>query len=257
MTTAPRDRDQAFAEAVVVLADTMVADYDVVDLMDRLCGFCVELLPVAAAGLLLTDQHGDLRLLASSNERARLVELFQLENDHQGPILEAYRTGQPIVIADLGQYRDRWPGFIAEVRRQGFHAVHALPMRLRENVIGALSLFDTTATSLSVQDRRLAQAVADVATIGILQQRALTRGETLIEQLQGALNSRLIIEQAKGVLSERGDLDIDEAFTLLRDYARAHQQRLSALARAVVHDRSQATRVLRNARRGTGNDVAR
>jgi transcriptional regulator with GAF, ATPase, and Fis domain len=255
MTTASRDRDQAFAEAFVVLADTMVADYDVVDLMHRLCGFCAELLPVAAAGLVLTDQHGDPRLLASSNEQARVVELFQLDNDHQGPCLEAYRTGQPVVVADLDRYRDRWPGFVAEVRRQGFHGVYALPMRLRENIIGVLSLFDTTATSLSDRDRRLAQALANVATIGILQQRAVNRGETLIEQLQGALNSRLIIEQAKGVLSERGDLDIDEAFTLLRDYARAHRQRLSELARAVVNDRCQATRVLR-AHRETGNGAA-
>jgi GAF domain-containing protein len=233
----------------VDLADTMVADYDAVDLSDRLTAHCIELLPVTAAGLLLTDEHGKLRLLASSNEQARLLELVQLETDQRGPCLEAFQTGQPVVVDNLAANHDRWPGFVAEAQRQGFHAVHAVPMRLRERTIGALNLFGTTATGLSEDDQRLAQALADVATVGILQQRALTRSETIVEQLQGALNSRVIIEQAKGALSQRGGIDVDEAFTLLRGYARAHHQRLSDLARSVVADPTQANHVLEHNKR--------
>ena|SRR5437588_431178 len=244
MTTPPPMRERALAAALVDMADTMVADYDVVDLSHRLARYCVDLLPVTAAGVLLTDEHGNMRLLASSNEAARLTELVQLENDQHGPCLEAFRSGRPFVVDDLAGYADRWPRFVVEAQRQGFRTVHALPMRLRSQTIGALNLFGARATTLSEDDQRLGQALADVATIGILQQRALSRRETVVEQLQGALNSRVIIEQTKGVLSERGSIHVDAAFVLLRDHARAHQLRLSDLARMVVNDRTEALRVL-------------
>nr|WP_264081671.1 GAF and ANTAR domain-containing protein [Gandjariella thermophila] len=249
MSTGPTMRERAVVSAFVDMADTMVADYDVVDLSHRLARYCVGLLPVAAAGVLLTDEHGDLRLLASSNEGARLTELVQLENDQPGPCIEVVCTGRAVVVDDLTGYAERWPRFVDEARRQGFRSVHALPMRLRAEIVGALNLFGAAATRLSEDDQRLAQALADVATIGILQQRALSRRETIVEQLQGALNSRIIIEQAKGVLSERGHVDVDTAFDLLRDHARGHQQRLSDLARTVVNDRTEALRVLEARRR--------
>ncbi|MEV4645122.1 GAF and ANTAR domain-containing protein [Saccharopolyspora sp. NPDC049357] len=232
-------------EALVEMADTLVADYDVIDLTHRLAAHCVDLLHVSAAGLLLIDEHGDLRLLASSNEQARLLELFQLETDQRGPCLEAFHTSQPVLVDDLESNGRRWPAFAFEARRQGIRAVHALPLRLRAKTVGALGLFSTEVTSLSEDDQRLGQALADVATIGILQQRALARSETVIEQLQGALNSRVTIEQAKGVLAERGGIDVDAAFALLRDYARERRMRLSDLARSVGVDRTVAADVLR------------
>lgn len=242
--TTPAHREQALATAFVDLADTMVAEYDAVDLSHRLAAHCVDLLPSTAAGLLVADERNQLQLLASSSEQARLLELFQLETDQHGPCLEAFHTGQPVFVEDLAHNDRRWPGFAAEAQRQGFHAVHALPMRMRDQTIGALNLFSHTTTPLSSDDQRLGQALADVATIGILQQRALARSETVIEQLQGALNSRVIIEQAKGALAYQGDIDVDTAFTLLRDYARTHRIRLSDLAQTVTQDPAQATHIL-------------
>lgn len=244
MSTRPPRREQALTEALVEMADTLVADHDVVDLTHRLASRCVDLLPVAAAGLLLIDEHGDLRLLASSNEQARLLELFQLETDQRGPCLEAFHTGDPVLVDDLEKHGRGWHAFASEARRQGFRAAHALPLRLRNENVGALGLFSNEVTSLSADDQRLGQALADVATVGILQQRALARSETVIEQLQGALNSRVTIEQAKGVLAERGGIDVDAAFVLLRDYVRDHRMRLSDLARSVGVDRTVAAEVL-------------
>ena len=237
MTTTPPHREQPLSAAFVEMADTLVADYDVIDLAHRLAAHCVQLLPpVGAAGLLLTDEQGQLRLLASSNEQARLVELFQLETDQNGPCLEVFHTGSPVMVEDLSTDDHRWPGFATHAQEQGFAAVYALPMRLREQTIGALNLFSTTSERLADEDQQLGQALADVATIGILQQRTLARRETVIEQLQGALNSRVTIEQAKGALAHRGQLDLDTAFALLRDYARAHRMRLTDLAAQVTSD---------------------
>lgn len=245
MVGQPLERDQALLLTFADLAHAMVADYDVIDLAHRLAGYCVELLPVAAAGLLLTDEHGTLRLLASSNEQARLVELVQLEADQSGPCLESFRTGTPVTVTDVSTYEHEWPEFVTEARKQGFHAVYAVPMRLREHRVGALNMFSTTPGDLSADDERLAQALADVASIGIVQQRALARSETVVEQLQGALNSRITIEQAKGVVSERAHVEVDTAFGLLRDYARSHNMGLHRLAGIVLHDRVQADEVAR------------
>lgn len=243
--TSAQQHEQALMTALVDLADTMVADYDVVDLMHRLTSHCVTLLPVTAAGVLLTDEHGTLRLVASSNEQARLVELFELETSQAGPCIEAFHTSSPVMTVDLDADGERWPEFATETRRQGFQAVFALPMRLREMTIGALNLFGATPAPLSDTNLRLGQALADVATIGILQQRALARSETVVEQLQGALNSRISIEQAKGVLATLGGIGVDAAFLALRDYARSHNMRISGLAVAVGTDRDLARDVVR------------
>ena len=224
--------DIQLADVFVEMADTLVDDFDVIDFMQVLTERCVQLLGVSAAGLLLTDQRDTLQVIAASSERTRLLELFQLQTD-QGPCVECFRSGTPVSVPDLPS-AGRWPRFTAAAAEVGFAAVHALPMRLRTEVIGALNLFDTNPGALGEDKLRIGQALADVATIGLLQHRAIHRRDTVTEQLQTALNSRILIEQAKGVLAERLHLDVADAFALLRNGARSHNRRLSELAQAIV-----------------------
>jgi transcriptional regulator with GAF, ATPase, and Fis domain len=220
------------ADVFVELADTLVDDFDLIDFLHVLTERCVQLLDVSAAGLLLADGQGTLQVVAASSERTRLLELFQLQTD-QGPCVDCFRTGAPVSVANLSA-TGRWPRFAAAAAEAGFSAVHALPMRLRDEVIGALNLFDVAPGSLDEGKLRIGQALADVATIGLLQQRAIRRRDVLTEQLQTALNSRVLIEQAKGVLAERLNVPIDDAFTVLRSGARNRNRRLSELAQAIV-----------------------
>lgn len=223
---------ERLSETFVELADSLVADFDVIDFLHLLTTRCTELLNVAAAGVLLADPSGQLRVMAASSEQVRLLELFQLQND-QGPCLDCYRSGLPVRVDDLVEVEDRWPRFADQVRERGFGAVQALPMRLRREVIGALNLFGPP-PGVGAGNTQIAQAMADVATIGLLQHRAQRHADTVVTQLQTALNSRVLIEQAKGVLAERLDVDMDEAFNLLRRHARTHHRHLSDLAQAVV-----------------------
>lgn len=220
------------ADVFVEMADTLVDDFDLIDFLHMVTERCVQLLGISAAGLLLTDGQDTLQIVAASSERTRLLELFQLQTD-QGPCVDCFRTGQPISVANL-PLAGRWPRFTAAAAEVGFAAVHALPMRLRFEVIGALNLFDVNPGALGADTLRIGQALADVATIGLLQQRAIRHRDALTEQLQSALNSRILIEQAKGVLAERLQLDMADAFTLLRSSARSHNRRLSDLAQAIV-----------------------
>lgn len=226
-------RERQLAKAFVALADTLVDDFDVVDFLHELTVRCAQVLGVSTAGVLLADQRGALRVVAASTEQTRLLELLQLQTD-QGPCPECFHTGRPVGVADLSTTTSRWPFFLAEARHIGFASVHAVPMRLRTDVIGALNLFHTEPGALNEDTLRLAQALADVATIGLLQARAIHQREILAEQLQTALNSRIVIEQAKGVIAERRRVDMDESFTLLRSSARTTNRRLSDLARGVV-----------------------
>ncbi len=227
-------REQELTGAFVDLADTLVSDYDVADLLHSLAEHCVSLLDAASAGILLTDQRGTLQLLASSSEQTRLLELFQLQSA-EGPCLDAFDSGRMVVVPDLAAEAARWPKFAPAALQAGYVGVHALPLRLRSETIGALNLFTTNPVAFPDDDLRVAQALADVATIGILQERAIARSEILIEQLQGALNSRIIIEQAKGVLAASAGIDTDEAFRRLRDYSRSTPNaRLAQVARAIV-----------------------
>jgi GAF domain-containing protein len=224
---------ELLSDTFVELADTMVADFDVIDFLHLLADRSVQLLGASAAGVMLADPRGPLRLVAASSEAARLLEIFQLEGD-EGPCLEAIRTGQPVIEPDLSHAQQRWPRFAPAALRVGFAAVHALPMRLREQVIGGLNLFRDQPGPFDPADVRIGQALADTATIGLVHERNLRRGEIVSEQLQAALYSRITIEQAKGKLAERLGIDMDTAFITLRHYARDHNLRLSDLAQAFI-----------------------
>jgi transcriptional regulator with GAF, ATPase, and Fis domain len=224
---------ELLSDTFVELTDTMVAGFDVIDFLHVLTDRSVQLLDVSAAGLLLADPRGELRVVAASSEAARLLELFQLQND-QGPCLDCFRSGQPVQAADLDVAAARWPRFAPAAQQAGFAAVQALPMRLREQVIGALNLFRAGSGVFDPADVRVGQALADVATISLLHERSMRHSDALNEQLQTALNSRVVIEQAKGKLAERLGVDMDQAFSLLRSYARNRNLRLSDLAQALV-----------------------
>jgi GAF domain-containing protein len=227
--------DERMAQTFVELADTLVAGFDLMDFLHTLAERCVELLEVDAAGLLLADSGGTLRLVAASIEQARVIELFQIQND-EGPCLDCYRTGQVVIISDLraDQAAARWPRFAAAAVGVGFAAVHAIPMRLRDQVIGTLNLFRSAPHGLDPAVALAARALVDVATIGILQERAVHQQELVAGQLQVALNSRVMIEQAKGILAERLRTTPGQAFVVLRSYARDHNHPLTQLADNVI-----------------------
>jgi GAF domain-containing protein len=229
----PMPRQAMLVRALVELADTLVADFDVIDLLTLLTDRCVEVLDVEAAGLMLNSVDGQLRVMATSSDAMRVLELFELQAQ-EGPCLDCYRTGQAVVNHDLDAAGERWPRFSVEASDAGFRMVHALPMRLRGTVLGALNLFHVEPSHMSQADVDAAQALADVATIALLQHRAALEAQVVNEQLNNALNSRIVIEQAKGVLAERQGLDIESAFQLLRNYARNHNELLADVARSVI-----------------------
>jgi GAF domain-containing protein len=227
--------EERLAQTFVELADTLVGGFDLMEFLHMLTERCVELLEVDAAGLLLADGRGTLQLVAASTEQARVVELFQIQND-EGPCLDSYRTGQPVIVGDIAaaDAAARWPRFAAAAREMGFAAVHAIPMRLREQVIGTLNLFGSAPDGLDPAVARAARALVDIATIGILQERATREHELVTGQLQVALNSRVIIEQAKGILAERMGVTPDQAFIVLRAYSRNNNHPLTQLAGDVI-----------------------
>ncbi|MGA8679623.1 MAG: GAF and ANTAR domain-containing protein [Acidimicrobiales bacterium] len=227
-------REAILARTLVELADTLVDDFDVVELLTLLADRCVDVLDVGAAGLMLVAPDGDLRVMASSSEAMRVLELFELQT-REGPCLDCYRTGKPVVNQDLAVADGRWPRFAAEALAAGFHSVHALPMRLRGTVIGALNLFHIEAGEIRQVDIEAAQALADVATIAVLQHRASLEAQILNEQLHRALNSRIVIEQAKGIVAEHEGLDMEEAFSALRNHARRNNLRLADVADGVIN----------------------
>ena len=227
--------DERLAQVFVELADTLVGGFDLMEFLHALTERCVELLEVDAAGLLLADSGGMLRLVAASTERARVLELFQIQND-EGPCLDCYRTGQAVIVSDIRADRATagWPRFAAAAGEMGCAGVHALPMRLRDQVVGTLNLFRIAPDGLDPAVAVAARALVDVATIGILQERAIHQQEVIAAQLQVALNSRVMIEQAKGILAERLQATTDDAFIILRRYARDHNRPLTQLAADVI-----------------------
>jgi transcriptional regulator with GAF, ATPase, and Fis domain len=226
---------EQIAQVFVELADTLVDEFDLIEFLQKLTLRTSGLLDASAAGLLLADRHGRLQFMAASDEQSKLVELFQAQAI-EGPCQDCFRQGAPVVNADLREARARWPEFAPLAVSEGFRSVHAFPLRLRREVIGALNVFGTVAGPLQPAETRLVQALADVATIGILQERAIHRGEVLTEQLQSALNSRIIIEQAKGALAQIRGCTPDQAFDLLRRFCRSNNRRLGEVAAALTTD---------------------
>ncbi|MFK8845159.1 ANTAR domain-containing protein [Streptomyces sp. Ac-502] len=228
-------REEQLLAAMVDAVDTLVDDFDLIDFLHQLCDRCNDLLDVTAVGVMLTDPDGRLQLIAASDEHTRLLELFALQTD-QGPCVECHRSGTARLNISLlcPEHTAAFPQFAERARQTGFATTHALPMRLRQQTVGALNLFDAREQSLSTADVRVAQALADVATIAILQQRTIMFGNVERAQLRAALSSRIVIEQAKGVLAERWNTTLDDAFDALRRYARSHQLALTGLCRQLI-----------------------
>ena len=228
-------REGLVVETLVQLADTLIQDYDVIEYLGLLTERCVALVDADEAGIMVTDGTGSLQVVASSSERSRLLELLELQN-RDGPSLDAFMSGQAVSSPDLEAEADRWYHFTREAVVVGFRSVHSIPLRLRTQVIGALSLLRTTTGYMNEADRTLARALAQMSTIGLLQERAVTASRVASAQLQTALTSRVRLEQAKGMIAERHSLDIDTAFELLRTYARSNHRQISDVALSVVRD---------------------
>jgi transcriptional regulator with GAF, ATPase, and Fis domain len=228
-----KSREEWLAATLVELADTLVDEFDMVEFLSLLAQRSVELFGAVEAGVMLADPAGNLRFMASSSERAKVLELFELQNE-EGPCLDCFRTGEQVVNQRLGDLAGRWPRFSVEAVAAGFVSAHALPLRIRGEVIGAINLFHAEDRHLDATDVRLGQAMADIATIGILQERTINQAGVLAEQLQRALESRILLEQAKGRLAERVGVDLHEAFSLLRRYSRHHNRRLTEVAAAFL-----------------------
>ncbi|BBZ63611.1 GAF and ANTAR domain-containing protein [Mycolicibacterium monacense] len=228
-------RETRVLDAVVTLVDSLLDDFDVVDLLTELTERCADLLDVAAAGFLLVDPMDRLRLLAATTDQAEALELFQLQSD-EGPCVDCYRTGLPVSVADLTGAGQRWPRFVPAAREAGFASVHAVPMRAAGIVLGALGLFGSRPGALNEADLLVSQTLAHVACVAILQEHPPTPA-TVLPQLRSALTSRIVVEQAKGFLREIFDVPVEEAFTLLRTYARSRGEHLTDVARALMGDR--------------------
>jgi hypothetical protein len=226
---------QRLAEVFVEVADTLVEDFDTIEFLHMLTGRTAELVDVAAVGLLMADRSGKLQFMAASEEASWMLRLFELQT-REGPSLDAFRTGRPVGYLDLREAVDRWPVFGSCAVALGFRCAHAIPMRWRGEVIGALNLLSHEAVQMAAGDLAIVQGLADVATIGLLQQRAVRRGTALTDQLQVALDNRVVIEQAKGALAQAHGLSLDEAFTMLGDYARSRGRRLSEVAAELTTD---------------------
>ena len=226
-------REAEVVRALVEMADTLVDDYDIVDLLTGLADRCVNLLGVSAAGVMLASPEGSLGLVASSSEAMRLLALFEIQAQ-EGPCLDAFRTGQRVEHENLQAGSGRWPSFATAALKAGFQSASALPLRLRELTIGALNLLSVTQTPMDEADVIVARAFADLAALSIVHHRAIIEVQRVNEQLSGALTSRVVIEQAKGVISERAGVDLAQAFTRLRSYARNRNLRLTDVAEAAV-----------------------
>ena len=225
-------RQTLTATTFVEIVDTLVGDFDVIEVLTLLTSRCVELLDAAAAGILLADDNGHLRVIGASTEQIHLLELFQVQND-EGPCLDCYNTGQVVLHPSLDR-ETPWPNFTAECTAAGFHSVCAVPLRLKSHTLGCLNMFMSEPDGLTEADVALAQALADVASIAIVQDQAIRDAAIREGQLQHALNSRISIEQAKGMIAERLNVDMDAAFATLRTYARSNNRGLTEVAEALV-----------------------
>lgn len=229
-------RESLLVHTFVELADTLVHDYEVLDFLYLLCDRANELLDGSAAGVLLTDDRGTLRLATASNERMRVLELFEMQHE-EGPCHDAYVNGEQVTRPALRGSEGEWPTFVPLALKEGFESVFAFPLRLRDRRIGALNVFREKAGTFDEDDVVVGQALADVATVGILHERLLRQSSDVVGQLQGALNSRVVLEQAKGMVAQGSDIEVGEAFTRLRTYARNHNRVLREVAADVIEGR--------------------
>jgi transcriptional regulator with GAF, ATPase, and Fis domain len=229
-------REQRIVETFVELADTTVEDFDVIEFLHRLAERCVELLDCTEAGLLLADAAGMLRVMASSSERSDALDLLQSQSE-EGPCFECFHRGRPVSSENLRQDLGRWPLFAPAALERGFRSVQALPMRVHRTTVGALNLFRSEPGTIWDRDLSLGQGMADVAAVALLQERSLRESRGVVGELEGALSSRVVIEQAKGVLAERARISLDAAFVRLRGYSRQHNRRLSDVARQLIDGR--------------------
>jgi GAF domain-containing protein len=227
------DREGAIIDAFVHLSDTLVEEYDVIEFLHFLTERCVELTGIDEAGVMIGALPGRLQAVAASTERSYLLELFEIQNE-DGPCLDAFRGGITVTVEDLAKEPERWPIFTPRAVSAGFSSVHSIPMRLRDEVIGAVNLLCVEPGAMSHEDARLARALSDIATVAILQQRSISEVETINSHLSTALNSRIRIEQAKGVLAERAGTTVDEAFALIRSFARSHERGLTDVCEDIV-----------------------
>jgi len=231
MTTVSAER---LSKIFVEVADTLVDDFDLYDFLQMLTMRTASLVGASTVGLLLADQRGTLRFMAASDEQTRILEAFQVQSS-EGPCIDAYRTAEAVLTADLRKAAGRWPEFTRHALDAGFRSVHTFPMRVRQEVIGALNVFgNEIGGNFDDTDVQIVQALTDVAAIGLLQERLVRRGEVLTEQLQSALNSRIVIEQAKGAIAQAQGVSIDAAFNTLRGYARRNNRKLTEVAREVL-----------------------
>jgi GAF domain-containing protein len=226
-------QENRLLETFVTLADTLVDHYDIIDFLQTLAERCVDLVDVSAAGIMLADTQGELRHAASSNEQMRFVELMELQLE-EGPCFDAFRSQAPVICASADQAAQLWPRFAPNLIEKDFEAVSAVPMRLRAEVIGSLNLFSSEPRALGDDDIQVVQAMADIATIGILQERSIRDAHAFSTQLELALESRIVIEQAKGIVAERSHIGVDDAFARVRGFARAHNRLLSETARQII-----------------------
>jgi GAF domain-containing protein len=229
-------RESLLERTLVELADTLVDDFDVVDLLTLLTERCVEILDVSEAGIMLASAAGDLGVMAASTESVGILELLEVQAQ-EGPCLNCFRFGEPVVQPDLNLAYDIWPHFAPECLAAGFQSVLALPMRLRGETIGVLNLFREDKGTMNDSDMRAGQALADIATIAILQNRSALAAQRIIEQLHHALDNRVVIEQAKGMLANQAFANVEVAFTMMRKYARNHNFRLAEVAQALIEGR--------------------
>jgi GAF domain-containing protein len=227
-------RETRVLHAVVSLVDSLLDDFDVVDLLTGLTQRCAELLDIEAAGILLADPLHRLRLLAATSEQAHELELFQLQAD-QGPCMDCYATGQAVSVADLKAATQRWPRFVPAAIDAGFASVHAVPMRAAGKVLGALNLFGSLPGELTEADLLVGQTLTHIACVAILQEHAPTPA-SVVPQLRSALTNRVIVEQAKGFVREMLGVSVEEAFDLLRAYARDSGEHLTDIARRLMTD---------------------
>ena len=245
----PDNREQQLVDTFLSLADSLTDRFDVVDVLDTLAERCAALLSATGVGVLIENARGSLEVVASSGHKSELLEIMQLAFD-EGPCIEAYHSGNVVLIEEIEEIADQWPKFAAAAKSLGFRSVYAMPMRLRDTTIGSLNMFRMTTGPVDPADAAVARAFTEVATITILQQRSLTEAALVREQLETALASRIVIEQAKGIIASTHGVDMEAAFGYIRNRARSTKTPLSDIARAIVEGAAPLQRAETEAARG-------